>query len=537
MRGLPPVKITRHIRIIVPLVLASAAALQAEWRTDAGWYVLGAELGAAMPTGAGIPVLQCEADADGVNGAPYYYLPQPMTTNPWAGTGAFAGKTFHVLGPDGVASDHAAAVCAAMCGGASLSPGVTTVYSHEALQFYLDVSGGSTPPTFADSGTVQNHSWIAIAADGTEAAELRTMLRRYDFMLDRDGILGVVALNNGTGNVPHLMAPSYHAICAGLRNGAHSDSGTLADMDGPGRMKPDLVVDHPYTSLAAPSIASAAALLYDVIRPAFASADHPQVVKALLLAGASKAHLPGWHRQTAAKPYDNLFGAGELNVLNSYHILAAGQHSHSSTTEAASSGWDFNTASVSTARQYFFTVPPGRLANTFSAALTWHRVITTSGMPPDVAWDTALPDLNLRLYASTAFTPSAVPIDQSLSGMDNVEHIFLRNLPPGQYMLEVTSDADLHSYALAWEARLGPGPVAAARRDAAGNALVDLSDIDPFVTYTIETSPALGADAVWSNAATLRTADTTPATTATWRDPAAPYPAARFYRLKWTTVR
>lgn len=508
----------------------------AEWRTDAGFYTLSAELGAAMPTGAGIPILQCEVDEDGVGGAPYSYLPQAMATDPWTGTGTFAGKTFHLLGGVGAGSGHCNLVCLTLStlGGqyGGLSPGVSTIYSHEVVQFYNSMTSGNSPPSFAGFGTVQNHSWIGFADAETPANALADMLRRYDFMLNRDNVLGVVALNNGVGAVPHLMAPSYNAICAGLRSGEHSTSGTLSDQDGPGRMKPDLVVYQPYTSLAAPSIASAAALLYEVIRGAFPDADHPQAVKSILLAGASKTNLPAWHRQTTAKPYDNVFGAGELNVLNAYHILAKGRQAYSASSEVASLGWDYNTSSSSTARRYFFTVPDGRMADTFSVALTWHRVVTHIGP----VYSTSVPDLNLKLYASTNFTPAASPIDQSISTVDNVEHLWLRNLPPGQYMLEVTSNTNNHIYALAWEAQIGSGPQLAAQRTGTSDVTLSFSVLDPFATYTIESATTLGPSPDWTAATTFKTSATSASTTFSWTDTAAGG-GAKFYRLKWTAVR
>ena len=526
------------MRTVTRLIFGLAISLccevivRAEWRTDAGYFTLSSELGAAIPTGAGIPIFQCEADADGVSGAPYVYLPQTMTTDPWTGTGTFAGKTFHLLAGTGTASGHADSVCNTMCSFASISAGVTTVYSHVADEFYADITSGNAPPSFASRGTVQNNSWIALATTTTEASDYLEMLRRYDFMLNRDSVFGVVALNNGIGAVPHLMAPSYNAICAGVRSGSHSTSGTLTDQDGPGRMKPDLVVDQPYTSLAAPSIASAAALLYDVIRPTFPDADHPQAMKAILLAGASKTNLPAWHRQTTAKPYDNVFGAGELNVLNAYHILAKGRQIYSPSEEVTSLGWDYNTSSSSTARRYFFTVPAGRMADTFSVALTWHRVVTHIGP----VYSTSVPDLNLKLYASTNFTPAASPIDQSISSVDNVEHLWLRNLPAGQYMLEVTSNTNNHIYALAWEAQLGSGPQLSAQRTSGSQVTVSFSVLDPYAIYTIESATTLGPSADWTSATTFKTADTSPSTTFSWADTVAGG-GAKFYRLKWTAVR
>jgi hypothetical protein len=510
------VSIRHTLLLLLAVVFSGASVVLADWRTDAGYDVLSAELGAGLPTGAGIDVFHCEAPDGGL------YLPLTMAATPQVQS----GKTYHALAGIGDASGHAMEVGKVFYGTDGISNGVSTIYCDEALQFINEVTSGSSPPTF--SGSVQNHSWIAFPENAAEGELIKDMLRRYDFMLDRDGILGVVALNNGIGAVPHLMAPSYNAVCAGLRNGSHSTSGTLPDQDGPGRMKPDLVVDQKYTSLAAPSIASAAAMLYDAIRPGFPDADHPQAVKAILLAGASKKNLPAWQRDVSTEPYDDVFGAGELNVLNAYHILAAGRQMHSSSVEAAPLGWDFAASSGTGARRYFFTVPSGHLANTFSAALTWHRNIE------DITFTSSVPDLTLRLFASTAFTPAAEPIDQSNSGADNVEHLFLRNLPPGQYMLEVTSDTDGSRYALAWEAQFGSGPVTTPRRDAGGNVFIDFTGLDPFVTYTVETSETLGSMS-WSSAGTFRTADMSASTSFTW--PAGTPLANCFYRLRWNAVR
>lgn len=503
---------------------------EAEWRTDAGYFQLANELGGALPTGSGIPVFQSEADADGVAGSPYLYLPQASAVTPFAGTDHFIGKTFHALGGTGDASGHSNSVGNTFYAWGSIAQGVSTVYVQEAGQFYSSVDDGAAPESFTGLGVVQNHSWIAVASNGTQANLYKTMVRRFDFMLNRDGRLAVVALNNSIGAVPHLLAPSYHAICAGVRSGNHSTSGTLSDQDGPGRMKPDLVVDQDVTSRAAPAIASAAAVLYDAIQPSHPEGDHPQVVKALLLAGASKKNLPAWQRDASAEPFDDVFGAGELNVRNAYYILAAGRRAFSDSAEAGTTGWDFSAASNTTPRRYFFTVPADRFANMFSAAITWHRIVTKVGP----SYTSSVPNLTLKLFASVNFVPDAVPIDQSSSSVDNVEHVFLRNLPPGQYLLEVTSDTNNHSYALAWDAQLGPGPALDSRRDANGNVFVDCANLDPFATYTVQTSPGMGS---WTNAGTFRTADTAPSTTHSWHDTAQPYPGVRFYRLRWTAVR
>lgn len=502
----------------IPLLLAAAALAHADWRDNAGYSALQAELGASMPTGAGIALLQSEANSGG-------YLPQATAgTVPFSGTGDFTGKTFTPYSGAGAASGHAASVASVFySNSASLSPGVTDIHCYLADDFATLLYNGITPPVFP--GSVQNHSWVGSFGDTDIDV---TLLRRLDFIIDRDDVTIITPLNNG-GYMYALLGNAYHSLTVGLLSGNHPQSGS--NTDGSGRMKPDLVVDQGFTSFAGPAVGSAAALLLDAIRPAYLAADDPRVVKALLLAGASKSNIPAWHRADTTKPYHAVWGAGELNVLNAHHILTAGQGAPSGSTEVGLRGWDARDSSTATPRRYYFTIPQGAWAGTFSAALTWHRSLSA---PFDTS---SLVNLNLKLYASSGFDLLGSPIDQSISTVDNVEHLFQRNLPPGQYALEVTTDTDAVSYAIAWEAQTTlTGPTLAIRRGTGGEVLLDLAQLDPFLTYTIEASPGL-SPSDWQPAATLRTADTTASTTATWQEPQAPLPQAKFYRLGWTSPR
>jgi hypothetical protein len=68
---------------VIPLVLLlSVAPACADYAEDTGFVRLSTELGAAMPTGAGIGVSQVEGGPQDATGT--YYLPQ-------TGTGTFAG--------------------------------------------------------------------------------------------------------------------------------------------------------------------------------------------------------------------------------------------------------------------------------------------------------------------------------------------------------------------------------------------------------------------------------------------------------------
>ena len=486
-------------------VLTSDA--RADWRDSAGYSTLQAELGSSMPDGTGIPVMLSEATVSG------FYLPQGTTgTVPYPGAGIFAGKTITPYSGASSTSSHAETVLGNLCGaGQSLAPGVSAVHAWLADDFALTLLGNDPPPSF--SGSVQNHSWAGTVGDSALDIEI---MRKLDLLVDRDGATITTPLNNG-GSMASLLANAYHSITVGVFSGNHPTS--HSNLDGIGRMKPDIVVDQPYTSFAAPAVAGAAALLLDTIRPGFPDADDPRVVKAILLAGATKQNLPGWHRTGPTRPYDEIFGAGELNVLNAYHILAAGRQSASDAAVRSHRGWDIATTSGN-ARRYFFEVPQGRWANTFSAAITWHRHFS------DGLSTMNLSDLNLRLVKASDFVVGST-VDECTSSADNVEHLFRRNLPPGQYALEVTSTAADETFAIAWEAQLGSGPALTISRSG-DICTLGLSQLDPFKTYTIEASPNLSS---WSAADTVRTADTSASTTATWSETAGG--DLRFYRLVW----
>ena len=111
--------------------------------------------------------------------------------------------------------------------------------------------------------------------------------------------------------------------------------------------RPDLVAPMGATSYATPVVASAAALLVEVghnggttlsTDPLVQSttnrngdtiynAERSEVVKAALMAGASRTAsqlLLGYHA-TTTNGLDSTYGAGQLNIYNSYHIIAAGE--------------------------------------------------------------------------------------------------------------------------------------------------------------------------------------------------------------------
>ena len=452
---------------------------------EIGITALRAELGASLPTGAGVGISQIEANmAAGAS-----YLPDVTASE-------FTGKTITAMSGASAVSGHATAVAAIFYGNfSSIAPGVSAVDVYEANLWigsgFLRVNSFGAPKT--ETRSVQNHSWIGSLGTTTLDTDA---LRRFDFAIQQNDLLACVGLNNGAGNViPSLMGSAYNAISVGITNGNHSSGTTI--IDGEGRVKPEIVAPQPATSFATSMVSSAGAMLR---QNAPAAGRHSVSLKAMLLAGATKDQFVSWNR-TTARPLDAHFGAGQLNILHSYHILAAGQQAASGTALVADRGWDYNTTAAASA-QYFFQIPAGETASRFSTVLTWNRIIADTiagsnwGNP-----SSNVPDLTLRLYAASGFVKGAL-ISESMSSVDNVEHLFEPTLAPGRYVMEVTGNQTGIAYGLAWNAvesvsitatapsanerGLAPGTFTFTRSGNLANALT--------VPFTVSGNATAGAD-------------------------------------------
>jgi autotransporter-associated beta strand protein len=215
----------------------------------------------------------------------------------------------------------------------------------------------------------------------------------------------------------------------------------------------DIVVPQGATSYATPTVSSAAALLLQVAG-GNSAANNPTTIKAILMAGTDKNAVSSWVR-TYTQPLDLQYGAGQLNIQRAYTILAAGQQAASTSSLVNSTGWDSNSlASQGSSNYYYFTVPADQSYD-LSAILAWNRPIAAS----DLVFRSAAPslaDLSLTLYQASGFSTGAM-VDQSTSMIDNVQDIFQRVLPAGQYALQVTREDSFDnllvpgSYALAWQ--------------------------------------------------------------------------------------
>jgi hypothetical protein len=413
------------------------------WKEDIGLTDLLNYLGSSAPNGTGIHVSQIEAPI-GTN-----YVPNP--TDP-----ELAGKTFILNSGPSEASWHATTVAKNFYGTATgVAPGINSISCYEAGNYlgsgFLKTGNSFAPPAI-ETNHIQNHSWIGESSYAQEA------VRRFDYAISRDGFIGVVGLNNyATNPVPGLMAHTYNGITVGQSSGDHSRGGTT--FDGVGRIKPDLVSPSAYggVSHSVAVVSGAAALLLQTAtaNPAFSNAQKPEVMKAILMAGATKQEFPSWSR-THTSPLDPVYGAGELNVYNSYLILTAGEQTASPNSMVSTTGWDYNSIGNNPV-VYFFEIQEGYTLNDFSVVLTWQRNVYDAQPGPQYNFQYTVANMSLQLYTAINYQLDS-EIDWSDSPVDNVEHIYATQLTPGQYALVIRSDTANQPYGIAWQGWLVPEP-------------------------------------------------------------------------------
>jgi len=289
-------------------------------------------------------------------------------------------------------------------------------------------------------------------------------------------------------------------------------------------MKPDIVGGVDVTSYTTPVVAGAAALLLETINndASLAAADDPNVIRAILLAGATKDFNAAWKRVDQSKPYDSVYGAGLVNVYRSYHILKGGAQSPSETVLAKLKGWA--KLSSNGTRRFLVDIPDGRLAEEFSIVLSWFRDPILSPPGKRDAGIGNRPQLTLILYRRDS-GGTLTEIDRSQSAVDNVEHVFRRHLTSGEYIIEVPGLTDTYEYSLAWNVELGDGPNLVTPT----KGVVQFTDLDPAASYDVRRSTSL-VSTEWQTVGTLPAAARF---SASFTDPAPPVDRA-FYRLEWS---
>jgi hypothetical protein len=288
----------------------------------------------------------------------------------------------------------------------------------------------------------------------------------YDNYAAQYNTLFVSAADNANNNVT-VCPPgtAYNCISVGayLYPNNYSSIGPTSDN---GRAKPDITAPATATSFSTPQVSGAAAVLMQAGLRGDGGGDTNsafdiRTIKALLLNGAVK---PADWTNNSPSPLDIRYGAGVLDVFNSYEQLAGGKHGYVFSTNiptgsahppvtatnsiAVLSGWDFNTNTSSPTtdgvNHYYFNVTniSGDASFTASATLVWNRHRFQKNIN------------NLDLFLYDAVSGNLVACSTSL--VDNVEHIWLPQLPQGHYDLQVlkkggTTVSSSETYALAFE--------------------------------------------------------------------------------------
>jgi hypothetical protein len=506
---------------------------RADYFDATGYRELAVKLGASLPDGTGVGVTQVEY------GNPNY-LPQTGSGTFAGGGSYFAGKTFTAKSGGTDASGHSFDVGAHFyslntnpaAGRASFTPGISVVDVYR-----MDPAGGNTSWTrqgwlepgsttapLIENRAVQNHSWISAGSSGS-AMDDNDSLRRLDFAIRRDGFLPVTGVNNGESAVPALMASAYNNLAVGLSSGAHSRGGVAAWLDGPGRQKPEMVAPLDYTSFSTALVSSATALLRQAADSQGTNASRPETLKAILLAGATKEEFPGWSRTTTA-PLDPIFGAGELNIHHSWHILAGQGQAANQTVPRPDAAWSRVTLTTSTTADYLLRVPPGSVGETFSAIAAWNRVITDVG-PGSTFQMSVAPLANYQLsLARLPVTGSPVVLDESLSSLENVEHIYQTGLRSGTYRLRLSlANGSNVPAAVAWRLQPVPHRPGILLSQTATHDVLSLTGLLPGQAYLIQSSAGLSG---WNPVQAF----TATGTTFSWTG--VKQSGRRFYRLAAT---
>jgi len=473
----------RATGFIVALLSLTALPAHADYNADISYTILESELGAGIPDGSGVSVGQIEADVQ-VDGNPAW-MPNP-------GNGEFGGKTITDISGaiPGIYSNHATNVGKRFYGTVtSTSPGIAQISSYRANSWlgndFLRINTGSWPvyQPLSSANRVINHSWVGSAESYNAQG-----LARLDWSIEVDEMIQAVGFTGGTSP---LLSSAYNVISVN-RTAAPTDSGS-ANAGGvytSGRTKPDIVAPASSASNATPRIASAAALLVDAAHnnPSWSTdpaeysttnrngdtiynAERVEIIKAALMTGADRetfnstsTDITDYRVDEADQTVNGLdrrFGAGQLNIYNSYHIVAAGEQNsiEDYAGGAGAIGWkgfDYDPAfggsqGSNAAATYYFTTTTGPARLTVS--LAWNLEID-GGSKNQFDASATLYDLDLQLFDVTD-SGNWVLVGSSTSTTENTENLWQLLDSGKNYALKVTPGtgqaAFKWDYGLAWQ--------------------------------------------------------------------------------------
>lgn len=466
----------KHWLCLIPALYWTPIVL-ADYKSDIGYTELQNLSGSDAPTGAGVNVTQTEASVVPVTNADFPVY-APDADNP-----QFTDDTIIFPGAASTStSSHATGVGTRFYGSNAMAFGIDTITSYEVNDWLNSlVNPNGTVALPANGSRIANHSWVG---NGNTPTDTGKILRLVDRQVQLNEFIQVVGMANGASNSP-LLGSAYNVIAVGRTDGNHDQGSDAADsVYVAGRTRPDLVAPQTTTSNATPIVSAAAALLIETGHNGGTSlsngsvnitgvgtvynAERSETIKAALMAGADRitdnssttANITDYRSNghTAANGLDARFGAGQLNILHSYQIIAAGEQNSledGGSGLIGSYGFDYDAAfggqNSNNLASYSFNAAEDM---NFTAALVWNLgVSNTSNLTA------TRHDLNLELLDTTTHTSAAI----SASTLDNTENLWLTLTMGHSYQLQVKSaEANNFSwdYSLAWYmSPIQPAPV------------------------------------------------------------------------------
>ena len=382
------------------------------------------------------------------------FLPVAFTTASYTeedSSSNFFGKTFfnwHLSTGTG-RTNHSAGSANRALGLAGIAPAPLTVDCYNANTFISEFANRTFPQFPSD---VESHAYIgnldSSSASDISAAE--SVFLSYDYHIAANDILSAVGLNNDgnapratpASNQPWLMCSSYNAVSVGVLDGTHSEGGTKSFLTGPGRTKPEIVINETSTSGATATAAGCFSLLKQVATSTSlnANATKTETLQATVFAGCQKVNIPNWSR-SETQPIDAHWGFGEVNLLHSHRILTADQQAPGVVERR---GW--YTANINNANELVFevTLPNGYDGALASIATKHIRNIRSFGN--NSLQDSLPPDCYLELRDSNGSV-----LQRSDSLVDNVEHLYLELEADQTYQIVLgTNDTQLGRFSIAW---------------------------------------------------------------------------------------
>jgi hypothetical protein len=459
------------------LLAAVPLVARAGYRDDLGYTRLLGEIGAALPTGAGVAVSQVEAQVE-VNGQ-QTWMPDPNNAE-------FTGKTITQVypAPAGIYSGHATAVAQYFYGNyQSNSPAITSITSYWASRWVVDdfLWPPGTAQPLSSASRVVNHSWVGTTGSTSSDLEL---LHRIDWVVENDDQLHVAAYSTGANS---LLASAFNVIAVGDGDASGTGSTGLDGIYTAGRARPDVVAPSDTPSIATAMVSSLVAMLVEeghadgtlstdlamksytnraglVIR----NAERSEVIKAALMAGADRVT----HNTAAAdlaryrdaghqssNGLDIRYGAGQVDVYNSYRIIASGEQNSAEdggpASGTATRGFDYDryfggsSGSNSIAN---YPLPVAQTAQLLTATLVSQMHIN-GGTANNFNGTATLRDMSLAVVDVTnAASPVVVYTSQSTT--EATENAWLVVPANAHYSLRVSrvgTTSYSHDYALAWQ--------------------------------------------------------------------------------------